>query len=136
MARGYFDEENVKKLNNLLNDILKAEGAWLDGAYYCPHHPEGKISRYTIACECRKPKSGLINLAMKDFKDIDPLKSFVIGDKASDVELAKNAGCRGVLLKTGYGSQVLEGSYQEFVKPDYIAEDILDAVNWILNEIK
>lgn len=133
-ARGYYSEHHVLDLNNRLKDLLAIEGAFLDAMYYCPHLKEGIIEKYSFDCNCRKPKTGMIEQALKDFPAIDLEKSYVIGDKVSDIELAYNANCKGILLKTGYGQQVLDGTYQELtVKPDYIAEDISEAVDWIIS---
>jgi D-glycero-D-manno-heptose 1,7-bisphosphate phosphatase len=73
---------------------------------------------------------------VNDFKDINLDKSYVIGDKACDIELARNAGCKGILLKTGYGTQVLNEPGEDYVQSDYIAEDIKDAVDWLLQDLK
>jgi len=136
VARGYFGEDTVNLLNQKLSDVIKEKNAYLDAAYYCPHHKKGIIEKYKKDCDCRKPKPGLINQAIADFKDINPEKSYVIGDKVCDIELAKNAGCKGILIKTGYGAQVLKESCQDDVKPDYVAEDMIDAVNWLLDDLK
>jgi len=135
VARGYFDEENVKMLNNALNNYLKQKNAFLDGFYFCPHHTKGVIDKYTKDCDCRKPKPGMIEKAVRDFGDIDLKKSYVIGDKICDVELAKNAGCKGVLIKTGYGSQILLEN-KNFNLADYIADSLTDAVDWILRDLE
>lgn len=134
VARGYFDEDNVRLINDNLNLMLQKQGIKLDGFYYCPHHPKGTVEGYSMDCNCRKPKPGMIQAAMSDFKGIDIKKSFMIGDKVCDIELARNAGCRGILLKTGYGKGILDNKDDSFVEPDYIAEDILDAVNWCLDQ--
>jgi D-glycero-D-manno-heptose 1,7-bisphosphate phosphatase len=135
VARGYFDENTVHVLNKKLADELKNQNAYLDAIYYCPHHKKGVVEEYIKECDCRKPKTGLIKQAVSDFKEIDLQKSYVIGDKASDIELAKNAGCKSILVKTGYGQQVLNGSYQEYIEPDFVAENMKDAVDWILEDL-
>jgi len=135
VARGYFDEENVTIVNQELKRILQEKETYLDGIYYCPHHKKGVVEKYAIDCQCRKPKTGLIQQALEDFKDIDLKKSYVIGDKAIDIELARNAGCKGILVKTGYGSKVIDGSYDRFIEPDYIADDLNDAANWLLQDL-
>lgn len=135
-ARGYYEENHVLDLNNKLVKLLKDENAYLDAVYYCPHLPNGTVEKYTMDCSCRKPMTGMIDNAIKDFPDIDLNRSYVVGDKASDVELAYNAKCKGILLKTGYGDRVLEGTYQSLdYKPHYIAENIVDAVNWIIQDL-
>lgn len=129
VARGYFTEDNVKMINQTLAFILKDKEAYLDGYYYCPHHIKGTVKQYAYDCDCRKPRTGLIKQALEDFKEINLEKSYMIGDKSIDIELAKNAGCKGILVKTGYGIS------QDSIGADYIAENINDAINWILKDI-
>ncbi|MDD3013444.1 MAG: HAD family hydrolase [Candidatus Gastranaerophilales bacterium] len=136
VARGYFGEDTVNLLNQKLLNVLKEKNAYLDAIYYCPHHKKGIIEEYAKDCDCRKPKTGLINQAVADFKDINLEKSYVIGDKICDIELARNAGCKGILLKTGYGTQILNEPCQDFIKPDYVAENMTDAVDWLLDDLK
>jgi D-glycero-D-manno-heptose 1,7-bisphosphate phosphatase len=76
-----------------------------------------------------------VQRAFKEHPDLDPKCSYVVGDKASDIELAKNCGAKGVLVKTGYGQAVTDGRYQWKVEPDYLAHNITDAVNWILKDL-
>src|SRR5690606_33075069 len=108
-----------------------SEGTNLDAMYYCPHLPDGTVPEFTLNCQCRKPEIGLILEAQKKF-DIDLHQSFMVGDKATDVDAGHNAGCKSILLKTGYGEKVLSCDYQYLPKADYIAADIVDAANWIL----
>ena len=136
-ARDYYPESHVLDLNNRLESLLKKTGAYLDKMYYCPHLATGVVEKYSFDCNCRKPKTGLIDQALKDFPQIDIKKSYVVGDKATDIELAHNANCKGVLLTTGYGQQVLDGTYQSLnYKPAYITNNVLDAVNWIIKDMK
>jgi D-glycero-D-manno-heptose 1,7-bisphosphate phosphatase len=90
VARGYFPEENVRKINEKINKKIAKEGAHIDAFYYCPHHPDEN-------CQCRKPKTGMLEQAKKDF-DIDYKKSWMIGDAIKDVECGENAGCKTILL--------------------------------------
>lgn len=134
-ARDYYPESHVLALNNRLLSLLGKEGATLDKVYYCPHLATGSVKEYSFDCNCRKPKPGMIEQALKDFPQIDIKKSYVIGDKATDIELAYNVNCKGILLTTGYGQQVLDGTYQNLIhKPAYITESILDAVQWVLKD--
>ena len=135
VARGYFTEDNVHVINNALANILKDKQAYLDEYYYCPHHMKGNIEKYNIECDCRKPKTGMIKQALENFNKINLNKSYVIGDKAIDIELARNAGCKGILVKTGYGAQLVE-NISNYIDADYIAENINDAVDWILNNLE
>ncbi len=135
-ARGLYDENHILHLNQHLADLLQAErGAWLDAVFYCPHLPEATVETFREDCNCRKPKTGMIQNALTLFPQIELSQSFVVGDKASDVEFAKNAGCKGILLRTGYGEKVLRGEYQELTsKPDWVCRDIVEAVDRILGK--
>ena len=136
VARGYFPEELIHKANERLKKLLSKSGAYLDGIYYCPHHPEGKNERYRKNCNCRKPNPGMIEMA-SDELNIDISRSYVVGDKLSDVSLAHNVGAKGILVLTGYGKGELEYLSSEFKqKPDYVADDLNTAVKWILKDIK
>lgn len=135
-ARGYYPESHILDLNKRLVSLLESEGAYLDAVYYCPHLPDGVVSEYTSACQCRKPEIGLVEKALVDDNSLDGLRAYVVGDKSTDVELAHNIGGKGVLVRTGYGQKVLEGSYQWPVKPDYIASEITEAIDWILSDLK
>ena len=118
VARGLFTEEKLQEMNNYL---IKRTG--VDAVFYCPHHPEGKIEQYRKMCRCRKPETGMFDVACQKF-DIDMQKSFMIGDRASDIIAGQNAGIRTVLLESGYGSAGLERD----VTPDYILNDLRDVI--------
>jgi D-glycero-D-manno-heptose 1,7-bisphosphate phosphatase len=134
-ARGYFAEEHIWNLNRRLLDLLNAEGAHLDAIYYCPHLAEGIVEPLSFACHCRKPEPGMINQALAEHPDLDRQRMYVVGDKATDVELAGKCGAKGVLVTTGYGQQVLDGDYQWKVEPDFAAGNITEAVEWILSDL-
>jgi len=135
VAKGYFPEELVIKIHEKLKALLEEEGSHLDGIYYCPHHPEGVVEKYRIRCSCRKPEPGLLLKAASDL-DIALARSYLIGDKISDVQMARSVGAKGILVLTGYGRGEVENFSKEWgdaEKPDYIAEDLFDAVEWILD---
>lgn len=133
VARGYFKEELILRVHDKMEILLKDEAdAHLDGIYYCPHHPSVGEEPYRKDCNCRKPRTGMLDSAKVDL-DVDLTQSFVIGDKISDVELAHKVGAKGVLVLTGYG----RGEYEDMpttpkIKPDHVAEDLYDAVKWIV----
>jgi len=132
VARGYMSEELVGETHDRLRDLLADHDARLDGIYYCPHHPDVGPSRYHKACDCRKPEPGML-LRARDEMGIDLGGSYVIGDSIKDVQTAKRVGASGILVLTGYGRGQLE--YQSAawpVRPDHVAENLLEAVNWIL----
>lgn len=134
-ARGYYEEDHILQLNKRLVSLLEAAGAYLDAVYYCPHLPEGVVEPYAKICVCRKPGSGMVLSAYEEHPNLDRSRSYVVGDKSTDVELAQNCGAKGVLVTTGYGKEVLAGTYQWPVQPDYTAPDIVDAVKWILADL-
>jgi D-glycero-D-manno-heptose 1,7-bisphosphate phosphatase len=128
VARGYFSETMVQTVHELLISQLKAAGAGIDAIYYCAHHPSIGDAPYRFECDCRKPKPGLIIRAAHDF-DIDLEDSWMIGDRFSDVELARNAGVKSVLVMSGYGRGEWEHQRHKWKHlPDITAEDLLDAI--------
>ncbi|MBF2072947.1 MAG: HAD family hydrolase [Synechococcales cyanobacterium C42_A2020_086] len=137
-ARGYYPQSHVEQLHERLCYLLAAEAeAQLDALYYCPHlsAPEGGIDPdYTCWTTWRKPNTGMLVAAAWDH-DLDLSRSFMVGDKATDVDLAHNAGCTGILVQTGYGERVLSGVYQHVTQPDYIAPDLAAAVTWICQRL-
>ncbi|WP_370552083.1 D-glycero-beta-D-manno-heptose 1,7-bisphosphate 7-phosphatase [Geobacter sp. SVR] len=102
VARGYYGEEDVETLHRHIAAELERSGARVDAWLYCPHHPDGKGS-YALPCRCRKPLPGMLVDAAVRF-GIDLSASVMIGDKRIDVEAAMAAGCRPVLVRSGYGS--------------------------------
>jgi histidinol-phosphate phosphatase family protein len=125
VARGLMTEDDVARVNQRLIDLLGSEGVKLDAVEFCGHHPS-----VTGRCECRKPQRGMIDRVLKKF-DIDLARSFVIGDRALDRELAFNIGAKAIMVMTGYG--VLEvNALSPDNKPDYVASDLLNAVQWIV----
>ena len=95
VARGYYPEEDVRKIYDWMNAELAEIGAHLDALYYCPHHPQGKIPAYTCDCRCRKPDTGMVDEACSEFQ-IDRSKSYLVGDGDRDIECAQKAGLTGI----------------------------------------
>ncbi len=136
VARGYFAEEMIDRVHNKLERLLAADDAQLDAIYYCHHHPDVGEGKFKKDCNCRKPKPGMLLQAKEDF-DLDLSKSYMIGDKISDVELAHKVAAKGVLVLTGYGRGSYEHDQDQWeVEPDYVAEDLFDAVEWIIMDLK
>ncbi|HVF27242.1 MAG TPA: HAD family hydrolase [Pyrinomonadaceae bacterium] len=134
VARGYFAEEMIGIVHNILTEELERGAARLDAIYYCPHHPSVGEVPYRLDCECRKPRPGLIRRAVEDF-DIDAAQSWIIGDRFSDIELARNAGVRAAFVLSGYGRGEWEHQRQSWkFGPDVVADDLLAAVKMILAE--
>ncbi len=126
IAHGYYTKNDCKKLHQWLRKYLLKKGIKITKIYYCPHHPKGKIKRFSIKCSCRKPEPGMLLRAKKEY-GINFKKSYLIGDKTSDILAGKRAGCKCILVKTGYGGKDKLFS----VKPDYVAKDLLEAVKII-----
>ncbi len=137
-ARGYYPLSHIEDLHKRLVNLLAAEAnAKLDAMYYCPYlsPPEGGINpEFSIWSTWRKPNTGMLVAAAWEH-DLDLSQSFMVGDKATDVDMAHNSGCTGILVQTGYGDRVLSGDYQHYTQPDYIAPDLAAAVEWILQHI-
>jgi len=132
IAKGFMTEKTLAEIHKRLETELGKKGAKIDAIYYCPHHPEkgfaGERPELKIKCNCRKPKIGLFLQAKKEF-NIDFKKSYLIGDKTSDILAGKRAGCKTILVKTGYG-----GSDKLYsVKPDSTVNNLLEAVRINLN---
>ncbi|KAA3634803.1 MAG: D-glycero-beta-D-manno-heptose 1,7-bisphosphate 7-phosphatase [Calditrichaeota bacterium] len=102
VARGKFPIETVEKVNQEFSEKLSARGVDLDAIYYCPHHPHGSVNQYTIKCGCRKPSPLMVEDAIEQLL-INPIESFVIGDKLDDINLGKVVGAKPILVRTGYG---------------------------------
>jgi D-glycero-D-manno-heptose 1,7-bisphosphate phosphatase len=133
VARGYFSPELVEAVHAKLLASLSEAGAHLDVVYYCPHHPSEGAPPWRAACECRKPKPGMILRAARE-NDIDLSRSWVVGDSVVDIEAGAAAGLPGILVKTGYGRGLLEHQPHRFkTEPAHTAEDLLEAVRWILS---
>jgi D-glycero-D-manno-heptose 1,7-bisphosphate phosphatase len=133
VARGYFTEDVITAVHALLARELEREGARLDAVYYCPHHPSVGEPPYRSDCDCRKPKPGLITRAAVEH-DIDLARSWMIGDRYGDVELARNAGVNSALVLTGYGRGEFEYQRESWQRePDLVAENLLEAVREILS---
>jgi D-glycero-D-manno-heptose 1,7-bisphosphate phosphatase len=134
IARGYFSEDVLHAVNAEMVRQLAAQGARLDGLYVCTHHPHEGQPPYRAVCDCRKPRPGLLQRAARELA-LDLAASVMVGDRISDVAVGQAVGAAGVLVLTGYGRGEWEHQRHEWtVKPDHVAEDLLDAVAWVLAE--
>lgn len=126
IARGYYTEEDLILLNSKMTEKLKEYDINILDCYYCPHHPEKGVGEYKIDCSCRKPEPGML-LKGIDKYDVDLKKSYIVGDKLSDLEAGERVGIKSILVKTGYGKNIVEkcqGKYD-------VAEDLLDVAKII-----
>ncbi len=132
VARGYFPESALLAVEERLCQLLAAEGIYLADFYYCPHHPDGAVPEFAIACDCRKPAPGLLLRAASEYK-IDLRSSWFIGDILNDVEAGLCAGCKTILIDNGNETE-WELSAQR--TPDFIVTDLMEAAQVILSADK
>lgn len=131
VARGYFTEDLVSEVHRRIQDALRERGAHIDAFFYCPHHPTEGKAPYRIVCCCRKPEAGMLIAAAKDM-GINLKQSYMIGDSLKDMEAGAKGGAKGILVRTGYGKEQEKELICSPVRPSYIADDILEAVEWII----
>jgi D-glycero-D-manno-heptose 1,7-bisphosphate phosphatase len=123
VARGYFSESALAAVEQRLRALLELFGVPLAGFYYCPHHPEGAVAEYAIACNCRKPAPGLLLQAARDHA-VDLTASWFIGDILNDVEAGRRAGCQTILLDNGNETEWILSSQRI---PHFRANDLMEA---------
>ncbi len=133
IARGYFTEQTVREIHQALERMLGEQGAAVDAIYYCPHHPAAGIGVYRQECNCRKPNPGMLERAAREL-NIDLGESFVVGDKISDLEAGLAVGCRNILVQTGYGLESTNEFSGAAWRPEYVADNLLEAARWILKQ--
>lgn len=132
VARGYFTEEMILNVHKKMTEELGREGAHLDAIYYCAHHPSTGEPPYRAECDCRKPKPGLILRAAADL-NVDLERSWMIGDRYSDIELAYNAGVRSAFVLSGYGRGEWEHQRHSWQRqPNIVSENLFEAINEIV----
>lgn len=132
VARGYFQEEDVRRVHRELRRQARLRGLRLDGIYYCPNHPEAEESRYREPLDCRKPRPGMLLQAQEDHL-LDLQRSLVIGDKASDIEAGKQVGATSILVRTGKG----EDQQSEVDLPDeQVHPDLSQALEWLVRRVR
>lgn len=126
IAKGIVNERDVENIHKKMKEDFEKKNAKISAFYYCPSHPDHSAE----GLDCRKPLTGMALKAKEDF-GIDLKKSYVIGDKVEDVLFAKNFGGKGILVLTGYGKKSREELERMGIKPDFVAENVLEAVKWI-----
>jgi D-glycero-D-manno-heptose 1,7-bisphosphate phosphatase len=123
IARGLLSEADLELIHRRLREELSRQGAHIDGIYFCPHHPQIGNEKYRMQCDCRKPAAGMLRVAAEEHR-VDFNRSWLIGDKASDLESAARVGARAILVLTGYGPRTLgriEPARAEFTAPNLLA---------------
>jgi D,D-heptose 1,7-bisphosphate phosphatase len=131
IAKGCCTEAELRRIHNKLETLLGRAHAFLDRLYYCPHHPEagfeGERPELKIRCACRKPAPGMIQRAVADL-NIDLAESWLIGDTTTDLQTAKNAGLRSILVRTGYAGK--DGRHP--APPDFVFDALGEAVKFVI----
>jgi D-glycero-D-manno-heptose 1,7-bisphosphate phosphatase len=127
IAKGMISEEELTAIHFRMAAMLGAEGAQLDGIYFCPHHPDGSVEEYARDCDCRKPLPGLLEQAAGEH-GLDLAASVMVGDTLRDLEAGRAVGARSVLVLTGKGSPASAEAHGA----DHVAADLAAAVDWIL----
>ena len=131
VARGICTAEQVEAVNHWIHSRLIDEGARIDAFYWCPFHPEGSVPAYAKSSRMRKPAPGMLKLAAREM-DLDLGKSVMIGDKLSDVAAGEAAGCRTILVRTGYGESESKRFEEDGIHPRHVAGDLQEAVSlWL-----
>lgn len=128
VARGFFPESAVQEVNQSINLRLAEQGASIDGFYYCPHHIDGSVEQYRVACDCRKPKPGMLLRAARELR-IDLSKSFMVGDKPSDVAAGHAAGMRAVMINS-----TMNVMSADECRPEFAAPNLFKAAKWIVTQ--
>lgn len=128
VAKGYYSEKDAILFNQLMIKELELQNAKICAIYCCYHHTEAKLVEYNIDCDCRKPKPGMLKKAEKEL-DIDLKQSFMIGDKKSDIDAGKMAGCRTMLVLTGNGKDEIR---EYDIECDYVVKDLYNAVEILI----
>lgn len=133
IGRGFYTIDVMNKLHSKMNALFAAQGAHIDGIYYCPHDVNAKVEEFRQDCACRKPKTGMFEQAAAELP-IDRKRTYFIGDKYSDMQAGFSFGCKTVMVNTGYGRGEYELKSHKWQRmPDARAENLLEAVNLILH---
>lgn len=132
IARGFYTENDYHALNDWMLEELKRNDVDITAVYYCPHHPNAKVEKYRVNCDCRKPRLGLYEKAVADF-NIDLSQSYVIGDKLRDCAICRTTACRGYLISSNEKLEIIEavqnGEYQNIS----YAADLMEAAEKIIS---
>ena len=131
VARGKYTEHDVQVLHAHMRQALEPAGARVDAFYFCPYHPEGTVPEYRCGHWDRKPNPGMFEAAIRDW-EIDGRNRFVVGDRLNDLAAGEAVGCSTVLVRTGYGAEDEKQVGASGVRVDCVADDLTQAVEWIL----
>jgi D-glycero-D-manno-heptose 1,7-bisphosphate phosphatase len=128
---GFYPETFVTEVHRIMDASIVAAGGQVDGWFYCPHHPRATIDALRVECDCRKPLGGMVRQAEAKFA-IDLSRSFVVGDKMTDLGLAASVGARGILVRTGHGEHEIMQQGGTAPGAAFVATDLMEATAWML----
>jgi D-glycero-D-manno-heptose 1,7-bisphosphate phosphatase len=131
VARGWLSEHDLEAVHGRMQQMLGTDDAALDAIYYCPHHPQATVAAYRQACLCRKPGVALGEAAIRDLA-LDRTRSWVIGDKTSDIRFGLALGLKVCLVRTGFGTCEERTVWEDHLSGVHVARDVLEAVNLAL----
>ena len=135
VGRGLIVEKNLQDIHQKLSEAFAKHNAHFDGIYYCPHYLFSSTPQYRKNCQCRKPNPGMALQAAEEL-NIDIKNSYMVGDKVEDIIFGRNIQAKPILILTGFGQKSLLKLKKKGIIPAYIASNLLDAVNWILQTEK
>jgi len=133
IGRGLIEEKNLHDIHQKMSQSFSQHHAYFDGIYYCPHYLLSKDPKYSKDCSCRKPNPGMANQAASDL-NIDTAASYMVGDKVEDILFGLNIKAKPILVLTGFGKASLIKLEEKGINPSFVASNLLDAVNWILEK--
>jgi len=134
VARGFLTEEGLTPIHIKLEQELARGGGKIDRIYYCPHHPTDGLPPYNVPCDCRKPKIGMLERAVAEV-GVDLSQSFLVGDSVVDMQAGNAANAKTILVLTGYGASAREHCTSNGIHIDHIAPTVVEAVDFILNNL-
>ncbi|MCL5965869.1 MAG: HAD-IIIA family hydrolase [Deltaproteobacteria bacterium] len=135
LARGTFGEDRMEAVRCAFEEHFRARGVRFDAVEYCPHHPDGVVEKYRMACRCRKPATGMAEAAMERLRLPRSCRKWVVGDKMADILMGKRLSAETVLVATGYGRSEMEAAAAGTERPDAFVPGIREAARWILERI-
>ncbi len=130
VGRGFLSEAELERIHEELRALLAISGAMLDAIYYCPHHPTEALGVYRMACECRKPRTGLVRKAAEEL-NLDLGRSYIVGDQPTDMELALRAGARGIRI----GNRESKNGELQHPAPFAVVGDLWEAAQCIVRDL-
>ncbi len=135
IGRGLIEEKNLQDIHQQMRNLFLRNNARLDGIYYCPHYIASMDPQYRKDCSCRKPNPGMAIKAAEEL-NISLKNSYMVGDKIEDIQFGLNIEATPILLLTGHGYKALRNLSEEGIQPAFVAQDLLEAADWILENDK